>query len=520
MSTSPHRLEKELYELVEKDEQIFKFIEQSSLDGMWYWDLENPEHEWMSERFWTTLGYDPKEMKHLASEWQDIINQEDLNLAFDNFTKHCENPEHPYDQIVRYTHKQGHTVWIRCRGLAIRDHEGKAVRMLGAHTDLTELKHTEEKLLETLKSRDLFFAKMSHEIRTPLHGIIALTDLLKTSNQDQSLTKTIETISTCGEQLLVLLDDLLTISKLKEQALYSSQEPVRLSEVTAHIADLFTAKAKEKQLSLTIDMPESTGGCVIMTDKVRLIQILSNLVNNAIKFTTSGKVTLDAECVADSVKIIIKDTGRGIEDVDTVLQAFKQEKANPYDDSGTGLGLEIVSRLCTELGHDMHIESTIDKGTTVTITCALAKKAASVDTIKQTKSQSQHSKFSLNSILIVDDNDINLEIACTMLEGVAHKIDRAHNGDEAVKKVIQENGYDCILMDLNMPIKDGFQATKEILQLGELELIPVIVAVSADAFDETLDTCKKVGMKGHLRKPFTRDSLISGLHEIILRPST
>lgn len=136
-------LEKEIYELIRYDDSIFNFIQESSLDGFWYWDLENPEHEWMDNKFWATLGYDSSTKRHLASEWQDIINQDDLKVAYENFTKHCNDPSHPYDQEVRYTHKEGHTVWIRCKGIAIRNESGKAIRMLGAHTDITKLKEAE-----------------------------------------------------------------------------------------------------------------------------------------------------------------------------------------------------------------------------------------------------------------------------------------------------------------------------------------------------------------------------------------
>ncbi|MGM0523300.1 MAG: diguanylate cyclase domain-containing protein [Bacillota bacterium] len=139
-------LKKELYDLIQSEQLIFEFIQSGSLDGIWYWDLEQPENEWLSPKFWETLGYNPEEKKHLSSEWQDIINQEDLKLATENFHKHCENPNHPYDQIVRYEHKDGSTVWIRCRGLAIRDESGKAKRMLGAHTDITDLKNIENEL--------------------------------------------------------------------------------------------------------------------------------------------------------------------------------------------------------------------------------------------------------------------------------------------------------------------------------------------------------------------------------------
>ena len=148
-----HYLKDELYNLVSRDPSIFEFLQHGSLDGLWYWDLENPEHEWMNEAFWELLGYDPKEKKHLAQEWQHIINPDDLQVALENFHKHCTDPNHPYDQVVRYRHKTGKTVWVRCRGIAIRDKHGKPIRMLGAHNDLTELKEL-EKTLRYMASTD------------------------------------------------------------------------------------------------------------------------------------------------------------------------------------------------------------------------------------------------------------------------------------------------------------------------------------------------------------------------------
>ncbi len=140
MNQEINYLKKELYELVKKDEKIFDFIQESSIDGLWYWDLDKPENEWMNPKFWTTLGYNADEMPHLSSAWQQIINPEDLKLAIENVKKHIENPLHPYDQIVRYTHKKGHTVWIRCKGLVIRDENNVPMRMLGAHIDITKEK--------------------------------------------------------------------------------------------------------------------------------------------------------------------------------------------------------------------------------------------------------------------------------------------------------------------------------------------------------------------------------------------
>lgn len=141
-------LKQELYDLIKKDNSIFEFIQESSLDGIWYWDLQNPENEWMSPKFWKVLGYDPNSMEHKSSQWQDIIFEQDLKIATENFNKHLEDPNHKYDQIVRYKHKNGTTVWIRCRGIAIRDKQGKAIRMLGAHNDLTVIMELRKELEE------------------------------------------------------------------------------------------------------------------------------------------------------------------------------------------------------------------------------------------------------------------------------------------------------------------------------------------------------------------------------------
>ncbi len=142
-------LKKELYERIKKDDNIFEFIQEAALDGLWYWDLENPAEEWMNSRFWKILGYDPKEMPHKSNAWQDIIFPEDLALAKKNLEKHVQNPIYPYNQVVRYKHKNGSTVWIRCKGQAQFNEQGKAVRMLGAHVELTELKEAEFALKES-----------------------------------------------------------------------------------------------------------------------------------------------------------------------------------------------------------------------------------------------------------------------------------------------------------------------------------------------------------------------------------
>jgi diguanylate cyclase (GGDEF)-like protein/PAS domain S-box-containing protein len=159
-----HYLKSELYELVKSDSTLFNFIQENSLDGLWYWNLEKLEDEWLSPKFWEVLGYDPQKKKHSPTEWQDIIFKDDLDIANINFSKHLQDSNYPYDQIVRYKHKDGSTVWIRCRGTAIRDENGKAIRMLGAHTNVTELQNQIIELEQLKNMTHHLLSKLGEEL--------------------------------------------------------------------------------------------------------------------------------------------------------------------------------------------------------------------------------------------------------------------------------------------------------------------------------------------------------------------
>ncbi len=173
MKREEHYLQRELFELIKNDDSIFEFIQEGSLDGMWYWDLENPENKWMNAKFWTTLGYDPSSKNHHANEWKEIVYPEDLEVALINFDKHLANPGHPYDQIIRYKHANGGTVWIRCRGIAIRDESGKPLRMLGSHTNITKEKKQEKELKNLLnKYESILNSQSAFIIRFDTNGKI------------------------------------------------------------------------------------------------------------------------------------------------------------------------------------------------------------------------------------------------------------------------------------------------------------------------------------------------------------
>ena len=174
MAADEHYLKRELYSRVRESPAIFEFLQLGAIDGLWYWDLEHPEYEWMSSRFWEVLGYDPATKQHLAAEWQDIIFPEDLAMAVENFEKHCADPSHSYDQVVRYRHSNGSTVWVRCRGVAIRDESGKPLRLLGAHNDITEQKRTEA----DLRVRTTELEAANAQLRSAVERIQSLEGLL------------------------------------------------------------------------------------------------------------------------------------------------------------------------------------------------------------------------------------------------------------------------------------------------------------------------------------------------------
>ncbi len=159
--SSDHYLFTELKDLLKSDDRLFNFIESSALDGVWFWDLENPEKGWMSPTFWKILGYDPTSKQHLRSEWQNIVNQDDVKLALQNLENHYADESSIFDQVMRYTHKSGHTIWVRCRGISIRNSEGKPIRMLGAQTDVSDIKEQERSRTEDEEKQKLAFQKQA-----------------------------------------------------------------------------------------------------------------------------------------------------------------------------------------------------------------------------------------------------------------------------------------------------------------------------------------------------------------------
>ncbi|MBW2467360.1 MAG: response regulator, partial [Deltaproteobacteria bacterium] len=504
------------------------FLQDGSLDGLWYWDLENLENEWMNPRFWTLLGYDPQEKKHLASEWQDLIYSEDLQVALDNFHKHCSNPNHPYDQVVRYRHKNGSTVWIRCRGIVIRDETGKPIRMLGAHTDLTPLKQAEEELQmakDAAESATLakseFLANMSHEIRTPMNAIIGMTHLTQQTELTAKQRDYLNKIHSSANMLLRVINDILDFSKIEAGKLKMEVVDFSLKNVMDNLASMIAVKAQEKGLKILFPIADDVP-LFLVGDPLRLSQVLINLTTNAIKFTESGEVVVSVDCEKITpdwvfLRFCVTDTGIGLtEDQQTRLfKAFDQaDTSTTRQYGGTGLGLSISKKLVEMMGGEISVESKPGQGSTFTITIGfgLSQKEKIKDEVPvKPLSAAIEEKDKLQGlrILLVEDNKINQLVAQELLKVVGIVVEIANNGREAVDKV-RTDTFDGVLMDIQMPEMDGFEATIAIRNMADKKNLPII-AMTAHAMVGDREKSIAAGMNDHITKPIEPDELYSAL---------
>lgn len=290
MSDQKNYLEQELEALIQTDLTIWQFIRQASLDGVWYWDLENPENEYMSPEFWENFGYDPATKDHKAAEWQDLINPEDLETAKQNFAAHIEDPNHPYDQVVRYKRADGGTSWVRCRGVAVRDGEGRAIRLLGAHNDITEL-------MEKGRESDATAKLLSKIMDTAQSGIIGL-----------SHDKTVVSINPAGRHILggvstsvpfAWPDDIDFVDGESFAPLEASKNPVfrAVSGATLHgIVSVMNRRAQTEPRyvrisSAQVQDSDSPISCVIIIDDVSEQEKNRQQVERSSRLDALGQLT-------------------------------------------------------------------------------------------------------------------------------------------------------------------------------------------------------------------------------------
>ncbi|MDT0554906.1 sensor histidine kinase [Patiriisocius hiemis] len=373
-----HYLQEELYDLIKKDESIFEFLQNSALDGLWYWDLEKPENEWMNDRLWEVLGYNPVEMPHKAAAWQEIINQEDLALAIDNFNKHCEDPNHKYDQNVRYQHKDGHTVWVRCRGIAIRNKDGVPIRMLGAHTDITELKSIEEEMRSSLmvsedqNNRLKNFAHIvSHNLRSHSSNFGMLLDLYIFENPEKGGNELISSLKRASENLKQ------TIEHLNQVVLINTtvEENLTVVNLSKAIQSALTNISSMLKTTGTKLINETDQGLEIIGIDAYIDSILLNFLTNAIKYRNKkvdSYVKISTKKKKKFVELSIEDNGMGIDLKKNRRKLFGMYKTFHGNKDAQGIGLFISKNQIEAIGGKVDVKSTPEEGTLFKIYFKLA----------------------------------------------------------------------------------------------------------------------------------------------------
>lgn len=391
-------LEHELHERFRQSPELFDFLEQSSLDGVWFWDLENFDNEWMSPRFWQVFGVDPRTKKHKASEWQDLIHPDDLQTALENFQKHLEDPNHPYDQLVRYKHADGSMVTVRCRGLILRDDEGNPKRMLGAHNNITELVRAKEAIeaanqelarrLEQAEdlaaARSAFLSMVSHEVRTPLNAITGLLELISKNAGDERQKSRAEMGLLASRQLHSTLTNVLNASKIENGWLEEKRSNFA-SSVFEEILDTLCIGAQQRHAVdsvYCIDIAKHMPKCISL-DLTLFTQVANNLIDNAMKFSDATRVDVQVDWLDDHdgtrVVLSVADGGPGIaqEDRARIFEAFQQTQvARIRSIAGTGLGLSIVKDIMELLGGSIELENTSTKGSTFRCVFPMSNKEA------------------------------------------------------------------------------------------------------------------------------------------------
>ncbi|WP_413203903.1 PAS domain S-box protein [Rhodospirillum sp. A1_3_36] len=541
MSNLASNLERSRAEILRVQER-FDLAVRGADDGLWDWDVLR-DRLYLSPRSKEILGYEDGEIGEDPKEWLALVHPDDLEETRAEVVKHLEGRSEQYRMVLRFRHKMGHYVWVLDRGRAQRDDGGQAVRMVGTHSDITEMRRYEEALraakveAETAsRAKSQFLAVMSHEIRTPMTGILGMGDLLLSSNLDNDQERYARTLMRSARTLLGLLDDVLDFSKIEAGQLEMEIVSFHPAELVDDVVELFQPKASEKSLVLEV-LGDRPTDLVTRGDPTRLRQVLFNLVGNAVKFTERGRIGVslnweDAGGDAVSLTFAVTDTGVGMgeEQMSRLFTPFTQADASTTRKfGGTGLGLTICKRLAEMMGGVISVDSRVGEGATfwVRLTLPLGDPGESVTL------DSSPSPWPLGEVvagegegchvLLVEDNETNMLLIATVLRRAGHVVDTACNGVEGVARVKasveesvgEEGRYDLVLMDMQMPEMDGAEATRQIRAMGgEMETLPII-ALTADVSLEDRDRYLSSGLTDLLTKPVDWGRL----HDVIDRVS-
>ena len=496
------------------EERLQLVIEGTRL-GMWDWCPQTGDVSYNG--IWANmLGYELSEVAPTVESWSSRVHPDDLDRCYRDIQDHIEGRTDFYQNVHRMRHRDGHWVYILDRGKVVeRDLSGKPLRFTGTHTDITEQKRAEVRARSATRAKSLFLANMSHEIRTPLNGILGTLHILATTPLDDDQHDLVEVIRHSGEGLLRIINEILDFSKVEAGEMDLASRDFDLDRLLENVVQLYRESASQKGISLTWAREEALPR-YLHADDHRLEQVLSNLVSNGIKFTQVGAISIGASQAWDeagraTLRLSVRDTGKGIADTDLIWQSFRQEEATiSRVFGGTGLGLSISRGLVELMGGSIRVESEVGVGSTFIVELPLTAGQAPTD---RRRSEPTRSKDALRGkrVLVAEDNAVNQLVARRTLEMLGAAVCLVGDGAAALE-ALRGGRFDLVLMDVHMPGMDGIEATRRIRASAADDpgRVP-IVALTADAIQENRQACLEAGMDAFLPKPFRVEELLSTL---------
>jgi PAS domain S-box-containing protein len=513
--------------LLESEERL-SFALTATNDGIWdYKPLENKL--FWSPRYYSMLGYEPEEFPASYENWRQLVHPDDLSNIERALTDCMEGKSDYYIEEGRLKNKHGGYQWMLIRGKVIeRDVSGKVLRMSGTHVDITERKIIYNELLkakeraeESDRLKSAFLANLSHEIRTPMNAILGFTDLL--INPELSFKQKnnyIEIIHKSGNHLLSIISDIIEISQIDTGQITVHPAPVNIDQLIANLYEqLRVTIPANKPVELKIDPVSGDNGSLIITDEVKLQQILTNLVANAIKFTDTGMISMGFHYISkDEIEFTVQDTGIGIDEKyhKMIFERFCQVDGDQaIKQGGSGLGLAISKAYVNMLGGKIWVQSELNKGSRFSFTIPAVKPVPDEKPAKTTARAVKREKVDcLGQILIAEDDEYNYLFLKKVLSDTGYHLLRAHNGKEAIDICASNNDICMVLMDIKMPVMNGLDAARHIKKLKPL--LPLL-AQTAYALEMDRKQIEQAGFSGHIIKPIEIEKLLDMIESLLQR---
>ena len=443
------------------------------------------------------------------SEFLSSKNDDENKCIHDLFSAKDEEVKFIFKHKIRRQ-----VYWFELKTKLVRDKTLKATGYIGTIIDVTALKNSQIKLKQAAKSKDEFLSTMSHEIRTPLNAVTGISNILLMENYLPAQADNLKALKYSSEHLLGLINDLLDFDKIKSGKVKIVKSNFSLSIFLENIKSHFSLRAKEKGISFRVVCDESIPNYII-GDKLKLTQVVKNLLSNSLKFTEKGGITLSLKKVEQNskkVKIRFKviDTGIGIpkKKLSSIFKSFVQASADTsIKYGGTGLGLPISKKLLNLQGSDLKVKSKEGKGAEFSFLIEYKiKSSGHFEEKEEVKFKTNFNELNIN-VLVAEDNKMNVLILKKFFSNWGVDATIAQNGQEAIER-IKEKRFDIVLMDLQMPILDGYQATRAIRNLKNCEKSSVpIYALTAFAQTDIKEKTEHFKMNGFMSKPFDPEKL-------------